>query len=129
MPTQLVTAQQLNRYFEDHPKATMTAAAAHFGVSISTINARMAQGAGGRVLRLSDLDVRVFGFIIDYTVEHGWSPSVSDVVDGLGCSRAGAHSAMHRLAAYGCVILGDGPRTIRVVGSSVSMKGVKRDPR
>lgn len=129
MPETLVTTQQLNRYYEENPKTTMAAAAAHFGVSVATINSRLAVGAGGRTLRLTDHDVAVLGFIMDFVVEHGWAPTVSEVVDGLGCSRAGAHIAMHRLAAYGCIVMGDGARTVRVVGSKVSMKGVKRDPR
>lgn len=130
MPQKLLTKQQVNRYFEENPKSTMTAAAAHFGVSKATVNNRMTQGAGGRVLRLTDTDVKVFGFIVDYIVEHGWSPSVSDITDGVGCSRSTAHSSMHRLAAYGSIVIGEGqPRMIRVVGSTVSMKGVKRDPR
>lgn len=129
MPEQLVTTQQLNRYFDDNPGSTMVAAAAHFGVSKATINNRMAQGAGGRVLRLSDHDVAVFNFIQDYITENGWSPSITDIADGAECARSAAHASVHRLASYGCLILGEGPRAIRVIGSSVSMKGVKRDPR
>lgn len=129
MPEQLVTSQQLNRYLEDNPKSTMIAAAAHFGVSRATINNRMAQGVGGRVLRLSDHDVKVFQFIVDYITLNGWSPSVTDISEGAKCSRSAAHASVHRLAGYGSLILGDGPRAIRVVSSKVSMKGVKRDPR
>lgn len=129
MPENRVTTQQVSRYFEENPKSTLVAAAADLGVSRTTIYNHTSRGLGARVLRLTDHDVRVFQFIVDYITENGWSPSVTDIANGTGCARSAAHNSIHRLAAYGSLILGEGPRAIRVVGSTVSVKGVKRDPR
>jgi hypothetical protein len=124
-----LTSQQVTRYFEENPKASVSSAAAHFGVAGSTINTRIEQGAGGRRLVLTDHDVRVFRFIVDFIVDNGWAPSVTEIFDALGCARSAAHVSIHRLASYGCLILGDGARTIRVVGMKFDTKGVPDDPR
>lgn len=126
---QLVSEREVTQYVDAHPKATMEAVAAHFGVSRATVIKRLSRGAGGRPIKLTDHDRKVFYAIIDYIEQHGWAPSVTDIADAVPCARSSAHNSMHRLAATDNIVLGDGPRAIRVVGSEVNMNGVDRDAR
>lgn len=124
MPTQRVTTQQVLRYFDAEEKATIVSAAAHFGVSPATISSRLSRGAGGRPINLTKHDLAVYKAIIKYITKHSWAPSVTDLVEMTGASRSAVHNSIHRLAATGAIELGDGARTIRVVGSKINMEAV-----
>ena len=128
MPQRLVTSQEVTRFFETNEGATIAAAAAHFGVSVATIKNRKRE-AGGRTLRLGDMDVRVFKFLVEFISEYGWAPSITEIQDGIDCSRSSAHSSLHRLHVFGAIEMGDGARTVRVTGSRVDMTGVPDEPR
>jgi len=124
MPQQLVTDDQIKTFFEENPKATHAEAAARLGVSMGTISARMSRLSLRRELVLTDHDVAVFKFIINFIIENRWSPTVTEISDGVGCARSAAHNSLHRLSAYGAIEMGEGARTVRVIGSRVDMSEV-----
>jgi multidrug efflux pump subunit AcrB len=124
MPTQRVTTQQVLRYFDTEEKPTIVSAAAHFGVSPATISARLSRGDGGRPINLTKHDLAVFKAIVKYVTKNSWAPSITDLVEMTGASRSAVHNSIHRLAAVGVIELGDGARTIRVVGSKIDMEAV-----
>jgi hypothetical protein len=122
---QHLTLDELAEFFDQNPGATHAAAAAHFDVSVGTVSTRLARAGISRKLTLTERDVDVYDFVRDFIVDNGWPPSVTEVSNGVGCSGSAAHNSLHRLVAYGVIEMGDGARTIRVVGSKIDMKGAK----
>lgn len=74
------------------------------------------QRARGRLQRRLALD-----FIEGHIAEHGWAPTVREVAEALGVNISTAHSHLRRLESEGRIVLGGGPRMIRVMaGGSIS---------
>jgi predicted transcriptional regulator len=91
---------------------------------MGTISARMSRLSLRRELVLTDHDVAVFYFVMNFIIENQWSPTVTEISDGVACSRSAAHNSLHRLSAYGLIEMGEGARTVRVIGSRVDMSEV-----
>jgi DNA-binding IclR family transcriptional regulator len=119
--SQPVTREQLEAFYEANPKASVREVAEHFGVAQSTVRTVYPRGRRGAPLTLTPHDLQVYEAIADSLVERGWAPSVTEIAEAVPCARSAAHTSLHRLAAFGAIVLGDGPRTIRVVGSAITM--------
>ena len=69
----------------------------------------------GRLQRQLALD-----FVGRYTEEHGWAPTVREVADALEVSISTAHQHLRNLQGEGRLVIGPGPRMIRIAaGGSI----------
>lgn len=67
--------------------------------------------AGGE----SSTQQQVYDFICRYLDQHGWAPSFREIADDVGASVSTVHFHLHSLERHGQIVLGGGPRMIRVV--------------
>jgi SOS-response transcriptional repressor LexA len=69
-------------------------------------------------IRGREMREQIVSFVSDYMAEHGWSPSYQEIAAELDLvDRGTVHAHLHRLADEGRIVLGGGPRQIRVVGN------------
>lgn len=65
---------------------------------------------------MSESSERVYDFICQYLDQHGWAPTIREIGAGVGFSSPSTvHGHLRRLEAHGRIVLGGGPRMIRVV--------------
>jgi hypothetical protein len=69
------------------------------------------QRARGRIQRQLALD-----FIATHTAEQGWAPTVREVAAALDVSLSTAHHHLRGLVDEGRLVIGSGPRMLRVTG-------------
>ena len=65
----------------------------------------------GRIQRQIALD-----FIANHTAEQGWAPTVREVAAALDVSLSTAHYHLRGLVEEGRLVIGSGPRMLRVTG-------------
>lgn len=125
-----VTTEEVEQFLEQNPKDGSLQAAAKLGVSVGTITKhRQLIKAKRDGAFLTDSDVKVFQAIVKYIVEHGWAPSTREIATLADVALSTAHLGIHRLANYGAIEVGEGPRMIRVTHMEYDAFGVPDDPR
>lgn len=57
-------------------------------------------------------------FIAGYQDEHGWAPTMSEIGEAVGlASKSSVHKHLQTLRDEGQLVLGNGPRMIRLMGT------------
>jgi SOS-response transcriptional repressor LexA len=65
-----------------------------------------------------DVREQIVDFVVEYMQEHGWSPSYEEISEALGIrNRSTIFKHLHILERENRIVLGGGPRQIRVVGN------------
>lgn len=64
----------------------------------------------------------ILDYIAQYQAEHGWAPSVREIGDAVGLSPSPTHAHLHTLHDEGKLVLGGGPRMIRLASGEVRLR-------
>ena len=65
-------------------------------------------------------DKRVWWYIKNYQTRNGWAPTVREIAKAFECAVSTAHAALRRLEAQDWLVLGHGPRMIRLLSPTLS---------
>lgn len=101
-----VTPAEIREWLAE-PGRTQVDAAAHFDVSINTI-----QSATNH--RIGDTERETHAAIVDLIAEHGWPPSIRELSTVTQRGLQSTHLALAKLAHEGYIVKGPGPRMIRL---------------
>lgn len=68
-------------------------------------------------------------YIVQYTITHGWPPSVREIGEGVGLeSKSSVHLHLKQMADDGIIKMVPGqPRCVTVLGVEISWKGDSED--
>lgn len=65
---------------------------------------------------------QLLGFLQRYQAEHGWMPSVREIAAELGIQPSNAHAHLRILAREGKLVIGGGPRMIRLTSGEIQLR-------
>lgn len=83
------------------------------------MSSRQQDEAGQRTRR------RMLSYIAGYQDEHGWAPTVREIGDAMGlASPSSVQRHLVTLRNQGELVLGGGPRMIRLTGGTISVRPV-----
>lgn len=107
-----VTPEQIREWLAE-PGRTQVDAAAHFDVSINTIQLATNH-------RIGDTERATRAAIAELIAEHGWAPSVRELATATGRSIQSTHLGLAKLAHEGYIVKGPGPRMIRLTNKEMT---------
>lgn len=66
---------------------------------------------------------RVLAFVTEFIAEHGWAPTMQEIADALGlASRSTVQEHLRQLHREGRIVLGGGPRMIRLTSGDIRLR-------
>lgn len=72
---------------------------------------------------------RVLKYIAGYQDEHGWAPTVREIASAVGlASPSSVHGHLLVLRDRGDLVLGNGPRMIRLTSGRIELRPPERTP-
>ena len=72
---------------------------------------------------------RILDFIARHQAEHGWAPTVGEIAAEVGhASKSSVHVHLQRLRDEGELVLGGGPRMIRLTGGHIELRPAPMPP-
>lgn len=78
---------------------------------------------------MKDRHKQIRDYIVQYTITHGWPPSVREIGEGVGLeSKSSVHLHLKQMADDGIIKMVPGqPRCVTVSGLEISWKGDSED--
>lgn len=64
----------------------------------------------------------IMDFLRAYMAEHGWAPSMREIADHIGTYPPNVMQHLRKLQAEGKIVLGGGPRMIRITTGDIHLR-------